>query len=104
MSTLRVLETGAAFGAPYFRDRDSIWAARADPVEVIDCKLDWTGWLVTDTILTRNWTAENATVDRSSNKTNGVTVWVTTPADPNGSVTNAIVTTAGRTPKFKLQF
>ncbi len=63
MPTLRLLVTGVAFGAPFFRDRDSIWAVRADPDEVIDYTLDWTGWLAGDTISTSSWQAENATVN-----------------------------------------
>ena len=103
MRTLRILTDGGAEGVPFFRDRDGIWAVRADPAEVMDYTLDWTGWLAGDTISTSSWKAEDATVNSSSNTTSSTTVWATAPTDPYGSVTNTIVTTGGRTKKLRLR-
>ena len=103
MRTLRMLTGGAADGAPFFRVRDGVWAMRADPAEVLDYTIDWTGWLAGDTFSTSNWAAEDATVNSSSNTTTSATVWTTAPSDPFGSLTNTIVTTGGRTKKLRLR-
>ena len=103
MRILRLLVTGVAFGASYFRDRDGTWSTYADPTELLDYSVDWVGWLAGDTISTSSWSAENTTVNSTSNTTSNTTAWVTAPIGPCGSITNTIATVSGRTRKLWLR-
>jgi len=76
-----------------------------DPNAVVDFFIDWTDWLATgETISTSTWTAESGiTVDTSSNSTVKATVWLSGgTAGTEYTLTNRIVTNAGRTDERRL--
>ena len=70
-----------------------------DPDAVIDYQIDWTAWLNGDVISTSTWAADTGiTVDSDSDDGSISTVWLSGgTAGTTYSVTNQIITTAGRT-------
>jgi len=82
------------------------WTKDADAV--LDYTIDWgsTGdWLGSDTISSSTWTADSGiTIDSSTNTTTTTTVWLSGgTAGATYTVTNRIVTVAGRTEDRDLQ-
>jgi len=79
------------------------WTKDADAV--LDFTIDWGDWLGTDTISASTWTCDSGiTVDSSSNTTTTTTVWLSGgTAGATYTVTNRIVTVAGRTEDRDLQ-
>lgn len=75
-----------------------------DPSAVLDYAINWEMWLDGDTISTSTWTAEDGiTIDSSSNSTTLTTVWLSGgTANTTYTVTNRIVTAAGRTDERSL--
>jgi len=73
--------------------------ATKDPNAVIDFKINWSDWLNGDTISTSTWTVESGiTQDSESETTTTTTVWLSGgTAGLTYTVTNRIVTAAGRT-------
>ncbi len=70
-----------------------------DPDAVMDYRLDWSAFLVTDTISTSTWTVPTGITKQSdTNTTTAVTIWLTGgTAGTNYELTNRITTAAGRT-------
>lgn len=79
-----------------------------DPSAVKDYTLDWSAWLVDDTIVTSTWTPSdsNITVDSSTKTLTTTTVWVSGGGAVGAyrRVTNRIVTSAGRTEERSIEF
>lgn len=69
-----------------------------DPEAILDYVVDWSDWLVGDTIATSTWVADSGiTIDDDDNTTTTATVWLS--GGTVGTVyeaTNSIVTAAGR--------
>ena len=80
--------------ARFFKDADA----------VLDFSVDWTDWLTGDTISTSTFTVEaGITADSDSNDTTSATVWLSGgTAGTLYTVTNQIVTAAGRTDERSL--
>ncbi len=70
-----------------------------DPDAVKDYTIKWAKWLNTDTISTSTWIADSGiTVDSDTNDTDSATAWLSSGTEGNTyTVTNRIVTAAGRT-------
>lgn len=70
-----------------------------DPDAVLDYTIDWSAWLVSDTIATSDWSVQaGLTEDSDSNTTTTATVWLSGGAEGESySVRNRITTAAGRT-------
>lgn len=84
---------------------DFIATTTKDPDDVLDYSLDWTTWLAGDTIASSSWIAETGlTVDSDTNSTTDTTVWVSGgEACRYYTLTNRIVTSAGRTKDRSIQ-
>lgn len=69
-----------------------------DPEAVLDYSIDWADWLVSDTISTSTWDAEDGiTVDDDDSTATTTTVWLSGGTlGARYLVTNHIVTAAGR--------
>jgi len=71
-----------------------------DPAEKKDYSVDWSLHLVTDTIGTSTWTVETGltqTTPAASNTDTTTTIWLSGgTADEDYTVTNHVVTAAGR--------
>ncbi|WP_027949861.1 hypothetical protein [Haliea salexigens] len=73
-----------------------------DPDAVLDYSIDWSAWLVDDTITTSSWSVTGAdsdlTVDSDSKSTTATTVWLSGGTlGLTYTVTNRITTGDGRT-------
>lgn len=70
-----------------------------DPDAVLDYKWDWTAWLGSDTIISKNATVPaGITKDSDTNDTTSVTVWLSGgTADADYKVSCRITTAGGRT-------
>ena len=70
-----------------------------DPDAVLDYQMDWSTWLDTDTISTSTWDVPTGlTEDSETETTTTTTVWISGgTAGTTYTVTNEIVTAAGRT-------
>lgn len=70
-----------------------------DPNAVLDYEIDWETWLGSDTISSSSWTADSGlTVDSDTSTTTTATAWLSGgTVGTTYSVTNRIVTAAGRT-------
>ncbi len=70
-----------------------------DPDEILDYKVDWSDWLVSDTINTSTWTVPaGLTAGAASNTTTTATQWISGgTAGTTYTVTNRIVTAGLRT-------
>jgi len=73
-----------------------------DPDAVLDYSVDWSAWLVDDTITTSGWTIAgpdaSLVVDSDSKSATAATVWLSGGAEQRKySVTNRITTAMGRT-------
>jgi hypothetical protein len=70
-----------------------------DPQAELDYTIDWSSWLGSDTITTSSWTVPTGLKKESeSNTTKIATIWLSEgTADKEYTVTNKIVTAAGRT-------
>lgn len=71
-----------------------------DPAAVLDYQLDWSAWLVADTIATSAWAVAGSgiVVDSDTNDTTTATVWLSGgTSGKEYTATNTIVTAAGRT-------
>lgn len=70
-----------------------------DPNAVTDFQIDWTDWLNGDTISTSTWTVETGITQDSESETTAITtIWLSGgTAGVTYTVTNRIVTAAGRT-------
>ena len=76
-----------------------------DPSDVLDYTRKASKFLGSDTITTSTWTADSGiTIDSSSNDTNSATVWLSGgTSGQTYTVTNRIVTAAGRTKEKSFQ-
>jgi len=71
-----------------------------DPASVLDYQINWSTWLVADTIATSAWVVAGSglTIDSDTNDTTTATVWLSAgTAGKEYAVTNTITTAAGRT-------
>lgn len=104
MPTLRILAGDVVQPGPFSLDRDGVWSIDADPDDVLDYVVDFTGWLKADTITgTPTTTPSGITETSQSNTTTSVTSWLTGVTDPRGTVLVSIVTTGGRTKQFSFR-
>jgi hypothetical protein len=69
-----------------------------DPTAILDYSIDWSDWLLEDTILTSNFTVgAGLTVDLSTNTTTSTTVWLSGGTIGfTYNVVNKITTAGGR--------
>ena len=69
-----------------------------DPDAVLDYEIDWSDWLVTDTISASTWTADTGlTVDSDSFTDTATTVWLSGGVvGTSYEVVNHIATASGR--------
>jgi hypothetical protein len=76
----------------------SVVSYKKDPDAVLDYLLDWSDWLVNDTIATSTWSSDSGiTVDSDSNTTTTTTVWLSGgTAGTDYIVTNHVVTAGAR--------
>jgi hypothetical protein len=77
---------------------DLSWPTK-DPDAVLDYSVDWSRWLVDDTISTSTWTLPfGITKNSDSNTDTTTTIWLSGGgAKRRFSITNRIVTADGRT-------
>ena len=78
-----------------------------DPQDVLDYVIDYDDedWLGSDTIATSSWAVTGVVLDSDSNTTTTATAWLSGgTAGTNGTATNTITTTAGRTKEVSLYF
>lgn len=78
-------------------DRKSITFVK-DPSAVLDYGFKWTDWLNGDTITTSTWTVSAGLTKGADDVVGGVTsVWLSGGTQDVYTVTNTVVTQAGRT-------
>ena len=70
-----------------------------DPDDVLDYEVDWSAWLVADTISTSTWTLPaGITKNSDTNDTTTTTIWLSGgTAGTKYTLVNRIVTAGGRT-------
>ena len=70
-----------------------------DPDAVLDYQVDWSDWLVSDTINTSTWIVPTGIVnDSDTNTTTAATIWLSGGTiGTNYSLVSRIVTAGGRT-------
>lgn len=76
-----------------------------DPQAILDYQIDWSAWLVDDTIATSTWTVPTGiTNTTSSNTTTTATIWLSGgTVGSQYKVVNTIVTAGGRTEERTLK-
>ena len=69
-----------------------------DPQAILDFKIDWSGWLGTDTIATSTWTVPTGiTQSAATNTTTAAIIWLSGGTlDTSYDLVNHITTAGGR--------